>query len=293
MPDVCLWHRCNSDCIMCTNMDAFLRTPDRCYDTPAQLRKLRHLEERAASGAPEDGYVLFTGGEPTLHPEFFVLLERYRQAFPTAPFCLLTNGRRVSRRECAERLLRLGGRPLTIGIPFHGPNSRAHDAITRAPGSFLQTLKGLRNILSLRGPGQAVEIRLLLHRMTARGIGATLEFILGVLPANGPDRVCLVHFEVEGQAEKNFSALKLSLTECVASLLPHLPLLRRFPEFRLYHFPLCVLPPSLQPYAWKTLPQKDIRFLRKCRPCLRRKDCLGLPRWYPERFGDGEIRPIA
>lgn len=298
MPDIGLWHRCNSHCVMCTNMDSFINSDNRHYDLASQLRKLRKFAATRsarvyARNGGETDYVLFTGGEPTLHPDFFKLMGEFRKALPAMPFCLLTNGRAFAYPEVVKKTLTLLDSPLSVAVPIHGHDARSHDAVTRAPGSFRQTLDGLRNLFLFRGPGQEIEIRVILHKRSAAGLDSLLAFLLDSFGDTSLYRLTLVHFEVEGQAEKNFKHIALSLTDCVSRIVGALDLLEEFPRVRLYHFPLCVLPEALRAHAWKTLPKNDVRYLRKCRPCILKKKCMGVQRWYPERFGEAEICPIS
>ena len=158
MPDIGLWHRCNSHCVMCTNMDSFIRATDRQYDLEAQLDKLRRFAATrdtkvyARNGEKTD-YVLFTGGEPTLHPDFLRLMLEFRKALPRLPFCLLTNGRTLAYPYFARRLLTAVGAPFSVAIAVHGHDAKTHDAVTRSPGSFAQTIAGLRNVF-LPPPGR-------------------------------------------------------------------------------------------------------------------------------------------
>lgn len=288
MPDVGLWHRCNSHCLMCTNMDSYIEAADRQYDLRSQLRKLARL-----TGGGRADYVLFTGGEPTLHPDFMRLMAEYRKALPGLPFSLLTNGRALAYGDRARKVLAIMGRPLCVAVPIHGGDAKSHDSITRAPGSFQEAVEGLKNLLRWRAHGQEIEIRVVLHKRTCRDLGRLLDFLLREFPDTGLYRLTLMHFEAEGQAEKNFESLRLSLTDCASQLERSLDALRRFAELRLYHFPLCVLPEPLRSHAWKTLPAKDAGYLRKCRPCVLKRDCLGVPRWYARKSGEAEIRPLA
>lgn len=297
MPDIAFWHRCNSHCVMCTNMDSFIRATDRHYDLEAQLRKLRRFaatrDKRVyVRNGDQADYVLFTGGEPTIHPHFLRLMAEFRKALPRLPFCLLTNGRTLAYPSFARRLLAVVGVPFSAAIPVHGHDAAAHDAVTRSPGSFSQTLDGLRNLFRFRRPGQEVEIRVVLHKRTAQRLERTLDFLLEEFPDTHLYRLSLIHFEMEGQAEKNFERIRLSLGECVARIESSTGTLARFHDFRLYHFPLCVLPQALRARARRTLPRNDIRFLRRCRSCRARASCAGVQRWYPDRFGDSEFTPI-
>lgn len=296
MPDIGLWHRCNSHCLMCTNMDSFINASDRHYDLPAQLRKLRRFAATGSSrvyarNGAETDYILFTGGEPTLHPDFFRLMDEFRKALPAMPFCLLTNGRALAYPEVARKTLSILGQPLCVAVPVHGRDARSHDSITRAPGSFGQTMKGIKNLFRWRTPAQEIEIRVILHKKSIRQLDGLLAFLLAEFPDTRRYRLTLMHFEVEGQAEKNFKSLQLSLTDCVAGLARSTGLLDKFEEFRLYHFPLCVLPEQLRRRAWNTLPKNDVHYLRKCRGCVLKRNCLGVQRWYCGRFGDAEICP--
>ena len=51
--------------------------------------------------------------------------------------------------------------------------------------------------------------------------------------------------------------------------------LDRFEDLRLYHFPLCILPGRFRPRARRSLPRKDVRYPRRCRPCPARRACAG------------------
>ena len=311
MPEIPIWHKCNSNCIMCTNMDSFIASPDDHYDFDFQMQRLPKFSRKLTL----KDHFLFSGGEPTLHPAFLPILAGFRKEFPRVPIYLLTNGRRFCYPDFTRDVLRLGKTPFDTVVTIHGYDAPTHDSITRSKGSFSQAMLGLENIFKLRGPGQGVEIRIVLHKLTAPWLDRTLAAILkafpdtagplrgtpsfakGGGPKGGPHpagyRLVLIYFEVEGQAEKNFSRIKLSLGECAARIWECNESLKKFSEVRLYHFPLCVLKEDLRPFAWDSLPGEDVCCLEECRSCALKKKCPGVPAWYPKWFGAGDIRRVS
>jgi pyruvate-formate lyase-activating enzyme len=282
---------------MCTNCDSYIMDPDEKYGLAKHREKISAFKagrgDRAVyyrNGEHAD-YFLFTGGEPTLNPEFFRLLGEYRKEFPAAPLTLLTNGRAFYHEDFARSTLRVGGVPFDLAIPVHGPDATTHDSVTRAPGSFVETIEGLKHVLRHRAPGQGVEIRIILHRWPARWLERTLRFLLESFPDTSAYRLNLVYFEVEGQAEKNFEHIRITLSECAAFVDGCFDLLRKFPDLRLYHFPLCALPERLWPYAWRSLPRYEIKHVEACGRCAMNDVCMGPHDWYPRLLGTGEFRP--
>lgn len=299
MPDAPFWQKCNSHCVMCTNSDAYIDEPDAKYSLEKHREKIAALRADPADrgvyyrNGEHGGYFLFTGGEPTLNPRFLALLGEYRAAFPDWPMTLLSNGRTFCDEAFARDTLRVGGRPFAAAIPIHGPDAATHDSVTRDPGSFDETVAGLRHLLRHRGPGCELEVRIILHKRPAQWLARTLDFLASGFPAPSFDRVTLVYFESEGQAAKNFESIKLSLTECAAAVAACAPGFGRFREVRLYHFPLCVLPPALWPLAWRTLPRYEIRHVDACRRCAVNDLCAGPHDWYAPAYGESEFRPFA
>lgn len=299
MPDAPFWQKCNSHCVMCTNSDAYIEEPDSKYSLEKHRAKIAELK-----GAPGDrsvyyrngehqDYFLFTGGEPTLHPEFFKLLGEYRKNFPALPFTLLTNGRTFAVEEFAKGTLAVGGRPFDVAVPIHGPDATTHDSVTRAPGSFVETVEGFKHLLRHAGEGQRLEIRVILHKHPTRWLPRTLELLLKEFPDTRAYRLNLVYFEVEGQAQKNFKSIGVSLSDCARQVDACWETLRRFDEVRLYHFPLCVLPERLWPFAWRTLPRYEIKHVEACRACPVSDVCNGPHDWYVPHYGDGELKAPA
>ena len=107
MPDIALWNKCDNKCVMCTNTGSFALQDSGQYRLKCQIEKLeRHLggQERVyLKNGGDSGFISLTGGEPTLHPDFFQLLAYFRRRLPRAPITLLSNGRRFSDRKFAER----------------------------------------------------------------------------------------------------------------------------------------------------------------------------------------------
>lgn len=124
---------CNNGCRVCPAAPAGPagKTP------PDEAALLDRLSKLARAGADA---VRFGGGEPTLHPALPVALRRAAALGLRATLC--TNARLLAYPSYLARLA--GAAPARVATTLHGADAAAHDAVTRSPGSFEQTLRGIR-----------------------------------------------------------------------------------------------------------------------------------------------------
>jgi MoaA/NifB/PqqE/SkfB family radical SAM enzyme len=295
MPDIPVWNKCDNRCVMCANPASFGRAPAARYKLPAQIRRFEaYLAGHSAAYAKNAGdrsALNLTGGEPTLHPDFVKLLAYFRKRNRGRGLALLSNGRRFSDPVFAAAALKAAGAPFSVAVSVHGPGPSAHDAVTGVSGSFRATLAGLRNIFALRSAGQQVELRLILHRRSVKGLRGTLALLLKEFGRLGGWRAVAMHYELEGRALRDRS-LGLDLTESAAAVNASSGLIKRFGEFRLYHFPLCLLKEELRPLAWVSLPPEDRCYPAACRGCSGRRRCVGVMPAYARRFGAAWVAPL-
>lgn len=282
---------------MCTNEPAFARRAGAAeYGLRAQVGKLeRWLKGLGRVYLKNDGgrdFVSLTGGEPTLHPEFLKLVAYIRRRLPGTPVTLLSNGRRLGDRAFAEKFCAAARPPFSVAIALHGPDARSHDAVSGVKGSFRQTVAGLRNLLSIPG-APFLEVRLVLHRKSVAALDRTLRFLLAEFPRTDAYRVTAIHYEIEGMSLANHRRLALRLSDSARKLGACLPLIRKFSDFRLYHFPLCLVRAGLRPLCRVTLPPEDRVYPpEKCGRCRARRRCLGLMAEYDKAFGHAELRAL-
>jgi len=85
--------------------------------------------------------VIFTGGEPTLNPNFLTYVRQARK-FGYTLIGVCTNGRRLAYAKYTAMLVKAGLNHFIVSI--HGPDAKTHDALTRTRGSFEQAMDGLR-----------------------------------------------------------------------------------------------------------------------------------------------------
>lgn len=282
--DICLWNKCNNRCVMCTNPKDFWESD--IYTQEFLEKRLLDLKKELK----ENDSILLTGGEPTIHPKFLEILRFIREHYPQHHIDLLSNGRRFFYTEFATEVMKISG--LTVAVALHGFNSRTHERITRSPGSFQQTLVGIKNILNFKSPGlgQLVEIRVVIHKLNYRDLTKILKLIKKEF--GQADRVVLIFLEVEGRGSDNFAKVGLTYAKFKPYLEKIYPFFGKFNELRLYHFPLCVLPPKFWSYTWRTLPQHEVDFLPSCEKCSYKNYCLGIHHGYLEKVGEKEFRPL-
>lgn len=294
MPDIALWNKCDNKCVMCTNMDSFVRQNAERYSLKQQIKKFEnYLKGKAVylKNSGDDSYVNLTGGEPTLHPDFFKFLAYLRKRIPKTRITLLTNGRRFADASFAEKFARTAAPPCEVAFSLLGSTPAGHDAVTGVKGSFAECVKGIKNLFAF-SRGQGIEIRIVLIRQNVSDFGPMLEAVLKKFKNAANYRVVAIHYEIEGMSFKNMDKISLKLSESAAEIKRNLKLVEKFPDFRLYHFPLCVLDGRLRKYAWITLPREDRVYPAECRRCREKKRCLGLMKEYCEYFGARELRAI-
>lgn len=295
MPDIAVWNKCDNKCVMCTNMTSFALQHSGQYRLKAQIEKLERylkgLGKIYLKNPDNAGYVNLTGGEPTLHPEFFQLLAYFRRRLPGTPITLLSNGRRFADRKFAARFAAAARPPFGAAIALHGPDARTHDAVAGVRGAFAQTVKGLHNLLEL-APALNLEIRIILTKKNVAALPRTLKFLLREFLDTARYSVTVIHYEIEGMSETNHRSVGLKFAVSSKILDKGLPLIRRFTDLRLYHFPLCQVAPELRPLCRVTLPKEDRTYPTVCKACSARRRCLGLMVEYFKKFGAAELRAI-
>jgi MoaA/NifB/PqqE/SkfB family radical SAM enzyme len=228
-----------------------------------------------------------TGGETTICPDFFRIMNYISDKFPEVIIRLLTNGRMLAYDVFREKCLTF--RKIDFIIPLHGYDAKSHDRVTQTPGSFNQTIKGLKKLFQERKVGQKIEIRIVATRLNFRIIPRILELIKKRFA--GVERVVLIFLEFEGEAEKNKNKVGITYQKFQPVLKRIKKYSKLFKDLRLYHFPLCVLEPYFWPYAWRTLPAEEITFLPECQKCALKKYCLGIHKSYLSYVKKPEIQP--
>lgn len=151
-----LTYQCNNHCVFCAIGDRSARHAARA-DVEAALRAHR------SAGC---NLLDLDGGEPSLHPDLMPLVELARE-LGYRPITLITNGRRLAYRAFAKRLVAAGVDQILVSL--HGPDARVHEALTRVPGSYDQTWRGLQHALEAVGdPGRvAVNTTLVADNLAA------------------------------------------------------------------------------------------------------------------------------
>ncbi len=130
-------YACNNNCAFCIDADK------RAYPQKTTAELLREVLRAKTRGA----HILeIIGGEATIRPDFNRVVAAAKKLGIPQVTCA-TNGRVFADPAAARRIIRSGIDSLIFSV--HGHDARTHDALTRAPGSFAQLKKGLKNLRAL------------------------------------------------------------------------------------------------------------------------------------------------
>ena len=270
------------------------RHPDRDTET---LRRL--LEE----GRPAAEDLVLTGGEPTVRRDLPDLIAHAR-ALGYARIQLQTNGRMLCNRPRLESLVAAG---LTEVSPaLHGPDPDTHDALTRAPGSFKQTLRGIRN-------ARALGLPVVLNSVVVRANMTQLPRMAELFTRLDVVSFQLAFVHALGAAGDDITGVMPRFTEAMPWILRALAV-GRAAGVRCWTeaVPLCFLPGFEQHASEPRIPRTrivdaervvdDYTATRRdegkakgppCVGCSLDALCEGPWREYPATYGWDELRPVS
>lgn len=190
----------------CQNRCRFCAIGARRKDTLPKATVLSLLKKYRARGVR---LVDFDGGEPTLHPDLFSFIA-YAERIGYQRITVTTNGRALSSREYASRLLLSGITDILISV--HGHTAELHDAHTTKPGSFKETLQGLRNIVRLRPERVSFGVNVTLTKLNAPHIAAMLRAFV----REGVRKVTVQYVTPFGTIDKKIVPAPASVSRYVA-----------------------------------------------------------------------------
>lgn len=254
--------RCNNYCLMCSQ-------PPRKVDDGWLIDEIAQVLPLVDSSTPA---LTFTGGEPlTEWRRFLGLLEMTRDLLPDTAVHVLTNGRAFASPEVASAWAAVGHPNLSAGVPIYAAVDHIHDYVVQAKGAFDQTVLG---VLQLKDRGQRVEIRIVLHAITAQRLRETCSWIARNLPY--VDHVALMGMENTGFAIANDDKLWIDPVDYQESLKASVDVLAAAGvNVSVYNLPLCVLEPSIRPFAVQSISDWKNTYVQECDDCSARSNCAG------------------
>ncbi len=273
-------NQCNSNCIMCPDSDIVRNTREN-PDIKKLLEQVRCI--------PDDTkHITITGGEPGLLKENLLkLLEECKKYLPNTEFLLLTNGRIFSNTEFTNRVRESIPNNIRIAIPIYANNEKLHDEITRAKGSFRQTIIGIKKLIE---KNIDVEIRIVVLKKNYQHLEDIANFIVKEIPQ--VKIVNIMALEMTGNAYKNKEQVWINFKTVSEYLYKAcITIIKAGIITNLYNFPLCNLDERLYSIAHKSITDYKIRYKEQCEKCLAKENCGGFFN-STINIKDIEVKPI-
>lgn len=282
---ISVWFGCNNDCTICMLSGMKKDLPAIGFD------RFKTVITDIVQGGRFENLIL-SGAEVTTCAD----LGRYVQFAASFGWFkkiqIQTNGRRLSEKRYVEQLIDCGVNEFFVSI--HGPEE-IHDATTRSPGSFRETVAGLRN---LADHDVNVISNTVLTKRSYPGIQRLCDFLAG-------EKISEIHlWNFFPMARTDSRDLVVSLQDFV-DLLPGLvPTVRAAGKsLVLKSFPEClsVEAPAVLDSAFPVtlLPDRFWREFSECGfgTCIHRGgckawQCWGLSSAYVHAYGDERDRLV-
>ncbi|HNW44501.1 MAG TPA: radical SAM protein [Elusimicrobiales bacterium] len=293
--DIKVTFRCNNKCDFCAQGHKRDLHPDRT--------KAKVYEDLTAAYKRGTRGVVFTGGEPTMHPSIVDFVAMAKK-LGYLNIQLQTNGRTFAYKSLLEKLRDAGANEM--GPSLHGACAETHDGLTRAPGSFVQTTAGIRNASQL---GLKIITNSVITSSNYRELPALAAILvkLGVMQY----QFAFVHIIGTAQENKKWIVPKKSVI---------MPFVKKGLDVGIRSgvacyteaIPFCMMQGYEQCVAESIIPEGPVadadKFIKSygdyrrtegkakgplCKTCRYFKICEGPWREYPEIYGWKEFHPVA
>lgn len=271
---------CNNNCKFC-----FQNTRTPVFRNSLDLKK-----ELAKVRMQGYVYIVFEGGEPTIRKDILGLI-RYARGLGFKQIDIQSNGRLFFYEEVCRNFIESGINMFTCSLQSH--KKEMHDFLTSTPGSFEETVAGIKNLKRLK---QTVANQTVINKINYISLPKIISFLIDL----NLDKVQLNFIQPIGQAENNFNLLVPRLSEVIPYVRKAIGIAKKKKKYiGTMGIPCCILgeySAFAQEYkrAKKGADPQSVIFKSKnnrCRDCSYDNVCEGPWSSYVKYFGWEEFRP--
>nr|MDD3720102.1 radical SAM protein [Candidatus Gracilibacteria bacterium] len=292
--DIKVGFACNNMCTFCVQGDKRFKYKSRTIDEIKDILKTE-FEKGAES-------VVFTGGEPTLHPNLIEAV-KFAKNLGFKQIQIQSNGRNFSKLDYLKSLIDAGVTEFSPSI--HGFYRDTHDNQVGSKGAWDEVVRGLINLKKL---GQLVVINSVVTKSNYKEIPQLAELLVKL----GIDQFQFAFVHILGSADKNKDYVVPKKSDCMPYIHKALDIAKKsgVPVFT-EAIPYCLM----QGYEWaisenimpetsivdaefRTDSYTDYRWNEgkakrdECKTCSKYKVCEGPWKEYPLIYGWDEFVPI-
>ncbi len=294
-------YSCNNNCIHCLiGKDERDRWKDR---TTKEIK-----DEMLKAKQENVEQLIFIGGEVTIRPDFFELLEFAKEN--AMKVHLETNGRMFSDISFAKKTFEIMP-DLDISMSFHHSKESVHDNITRIEGSFKQSVAGIKNMKQC-GLKHLTIIPVII-RLNYKNLPELVKF----LSTLGVDEIDFTLLRIGGNAQKNLDNVFVKISEIQPYLFKAIEIGEKTGiNIKTYGFPYCTINGyekhayelnfiktflEGKTYVFNELHDSHIDWqkeririkakTKKCRECIYFTVCEGIWQEYVQQ-GMDELKPV-
>lgn len=183
--DVKIGFKCNNFCRFCVQGNKRFFLPRQ------QHTEMKEILKKSAGRCKS---VVFTGGEPTMQAAFLELVS-YAADSGYEIVQIQSNGRRFADMKFCKTTIAAGATEFSPAL--HGHIPELHDYLTRTPGSFKETVQGIKNLKKLN---MYVGTNTVITRSNFRHLPEIAKLLMNL----GVDRYQFAFVHAVGRAGVNF-----------------------------------------------------------------------------------------
>jgi len=289
--DIKVGYSCNNHCKFCVQGRKRELFPDK---TTEEIKKIL-IEAR--KNCQE---VVFTGGEPTIRPDF-IELARFAKSLGFKRIQVQTNGRMFAYKKFCQEAIDAGINE--FGLALHGHIPELHNYLTSSE-SFYETVQAIKNLKEL---GQPIPSNTVITKSNYRHLPEIAQLLVSL----NVDQFQFAFVHAMGSAQENFFSIVPRMSMIISYVKRGLDVgIAADKKVMTEAIPYCLMSGYEEYIAERLIPSTEIYELDtkvefdkvrptlakikgdNCRKCKYNDVCEGTWREYPEKFGFSEFKPV-
>jgi len=291
--DIKIGFTCNNLCDFCVQGDKRHKLPDK------SLAMIKEALDEAK--AQQIKGVVFTGGEPTIHPHILEAVA-YAKQLGFEIIQLQSNGRMFSYYDFCVKLINAGANEFSPAL--HAATPALHDELTKSPGAWEQVVQGIKNLRQLN---QYILTNTVINALNYKELPALAELFVKL----DVNQFQFAYVHIIGSAWKNKDWLIPRKSEVMPFVKKGLDIgIANGKRVMTEAIPYCLMAGYESYIAENNIPKtkvvaesvlEDYDYYRKnegkvkraeCQTCFYNNVCEGPWKEYPQIYGWEEFQPV-